>query len=76
MQPKLATENPSDLLLDAKALKALIEAVRHQLATWSHVQEADVGEDDFADLQNDILYMELLLNRMEQVYGERYGVKA
>ena len=74
MSPKLAVDNRSDLLLDSKALKAVIGAVRHQLETWQGVSEADIGEDAFADLQNDIAYLEIILHRLEHTYGERYGV--
>jgi hypothetical protein len=74
VSPKLAVDNRSDLLLDSKALKAVIGAVRHQLATWQGVRETDVGEDAFADLQNDIGYLEIILHRLEHTYGERYGV--
>ena len=73
MNPRLATDNRSDLLLDSKALKAVIGAVRHQLADWQVVREADVGEDAFADLQNDAIYLEILLHNLEHTYQERYG---
>jgi hypothetical protein len=74
VNPKLAVDNRSDLLLDSKALKAVIGAVRHQLATWQEVSEGDVGEDAFADLQNDITYLEIVLRGLEYAYKERYGV--
>ena len=74
MNPKLAVDNQSDLLLDSKALKAVIGAVRHQLAAWESVREADAGEDAFADLQNDIAYLEIILHRLEHTFEERYGV--
>ncbi len=74
MSPRLAVDNQSDLLLNSKALKAVIGAVRHQLETWQGVCEADVGEDAFADLQNDIAYLEIILHRLEHTYSERYGV--
>ena len=38
------------------------------------MQEADVGEDAFADLQNDITYHEIILHTLEKTYTERYGV--
>ena len=75
MNPKLAVDNQSDLLLDSKALKAIVGAVRHQLATWQEVREPDVGEDAFADLQNDIIYLEMILHTLEHTYAERYGVQ-
>ncbi len=74
MTPKLAVDNPSDLLLDSKALKAVIGAMRFRIETWQAVQEADVGEDAFADLQNDITYHEIILHTLEKTYTERYGV--
>jgi hypothetical protein len=55
-------------------LKALIGAVRFQLAAWAAVREADVGEDAFADLQNDIIYHEIILHTLESTYAGRYGV--
>ncbi len=76
MNPKLAVDNQSDLLLDSKALKAMIGAIRHQLVTWQGVREADVGEDAFADVQNDIAYLEIILHTLEHTYTERYGVAA
>ena len=76
MNPKLAVDNQSDLLLDSKALKAVIGAIRHQLATWRGVREADVGEDAFADVQNDITYLEIILHTLEHTYTQRYGVAA
>jgi hypothetical protein len=74
VNPSLAVDNRSDLLLDSKALKAVIGAVRYQLAAWQGVREADVGEDAFADLQNDITYLEIILHTLEHTYTERYGV--
>jgi len=38
------------------------------------VREADVGEDAFADLHNDITYHEIILHTLEHTYAERYGV--
>jgi hypothetical protein len=38
------------------------------------VGEADVGEDAFADLQNDIIYHEIILHTLESTYAGRYGV--
>lgn len=73
MNPKLVVDNQSDLLLDSKALKAVIGAVRHQLAAWEGVREADVGEDAFADLQNDVAYLEIILHRLEHTFEQRYG---
>ena len=74
MNPKLVVDNQSDLLLDSKALKAVIGAVRHQLTTWEGVREADVGEDAFADLQNDVAYLEIILHRLEHLFEQRYGM--
>jgi hypothetical protein len=54
VDPKSAVDKLTDLALDVKALKAVIGAVRHQLTNWERVREADVGEDEFVDLQNDI----------------------
>jgi hypothetical protein len=73
MNPSLATENRSDIRFDSKALKALIGAMRYRLAAWQAVREADVGEDAFADLQNDIAYHEIILHTLEHTYTERYG---
>jgi len=76
VNPKLAVGNQSDLLLDSKALKAVIGAIRHQLVTWQSVREVNVGEDAFADVQNDIAYLEIVLHTLEHTYTERYGVAA
>lgn len=73
MKPNLAVDNQSDIRLDSKALKTVIGAIRHQLATWQSMREADVGEDAFADTQNDIAYLEIILHTLEQVYTSRYG---
>jgi hypothetical protein len=73
VNPSLASDNQSDLLLDSKALKAMIGAVRYQLAAWEAVREADVGEDAFADLQNDIAFHEIILHTLEHTYTKRYG---
>ena len=51
----------------------MIGAVRYQLAAWQAVREADVGEDAFADLQNDIAYHEIILHTLEDTYKTRYG---
>ena len=74
MSLKLAVDNWSDLLLDSKAQKAAIGAVRHQLEIWQGVSETDIGEDALADLHNDIAYLEIIVHRLEHTYGERYGV--
>jgi hypothetical protein len=74
VNPKLAVDNRSDLLLDSKALKAVIGALRFELEAWQRVREEDVGEDAFADLQNDITYHEMILHTLENTYAERYGV--
>jgi hypothetical protein len=71
VNPSLAVDNKSDLRLDSKALKALSGAVRHQLAAWQKVNEADVEDDAFADLQNDIAYLGILLHTLDTA---RYGV--
>jgi len=74
VKPSLTTDNRSELRLDSKALKALIGAVRYELAAWQAVTETDVGEDAFADLQNDIAYHEIILHTLEHTYTERYGI--
>jgi hypothetical protein len=74
VSPKLAVDNQSDLLLDSKALKAVIGALRFQLEAWQKVREEEVGEDAFADLQNDITYHEIILHTLENTYEKRYGV--
>jgi hypothetical protein len=74
VSPKLAVDNRSDLLLDSKALKAVIGAVHQQLETWQDASEADIDEDALAGLHNDVAYLEIILHRLEHTYGERYGV--
>jgi hypothetical protein len=61
-------------MLDSKALKAVIGAVRYQLSAWQGTREADIGEDAFADLQNDVTYLEIILHTLEHTYAARYGV--
>ena len=73
---ELVADNRSDLLLDSKALKAVIAAVRAQLAGWQAVREEDVGEDAFADIQNDAMYLEIVLHNLEQTYLDRYQIAA
>jgi hypothetical protein len=56
------------LSLNYKALRALIEAVKFRLADWeSHAERHEVAlsEDDFADLQNDMMYLGSLLTALE-----------
>ena len=72
MKPELAVDNASHVLLDAKAHKSVIEAIRFQLAAWRAHEPTDMDEDDFADLQNDIGYLEILLHTLEDDYARRY----
>jgi hypothetical protein len=65
MKPELAVSNDAGILLDHKARRALIDALRFQLAAWEAKQPEDMDEDEFADLQNDIGYLGSLLTRLE-----------
>src|SRR6478672_7550317 len=62
VSPKLAVDDRSDVLLDSKALKAMIGAVHHQLVTWQGVSDADIDEDAIADLHNDIAHLEIIFH--------------
>jgi hypothetical protein len=64
------------LSLNYKALQALIEAVRFRLADWeTHAaqHEAALSEDDFADLQNDMMYLGSLLTALEDEVRRQAG---
>lgn len=74
MSPSLAADNQSDILLDSKALKAVINAVRAQLTRWLDVRDEDVGEDAISDIHNDFAYLEIVLHQLEHTYKTRYGV--
>jgi hypothetical protein len=56
------------LRLDGQALRALIAALRFQITDWRDKGPGDVDEDDLADMQNDIQYHEILLDRLEAEY--------
>lgn len=71
---ELASDNPG-LVLDHKARLALIAAVRFQLAAWEARREADMNEDDYADLQNDIGYLGMLLSRLEDEHARRSAAR-
>lgn len=65
--------NKEGLILNSKAQKAIIEALRFQLSAWRAVEPGgDMDEDDFADLQNDIGYLEILLHSLEDDYKSKY----
>lgn len=68
MPPRLAASNDG-LRLDHKARQTILAALRNQIGTWNAVTEAEVGEDAFADLQNDILYAEALLASLEEQFA-------
>ena len=72
MKPELAVDNTRQVLLDSKAHKSVIEALRFQLDAWRTREPEDMDEDDFADLQNDIGYLEILLHTLEDEYAKRY----
>ena len=72
MKPELAVNNSGQVLLDRKAHKAVIEALQFQLDSWRSTEPDDMDEDDFADLQNDIGYLEILLHSLEDEYQKRY----
>ncbi len=64
------------LALNYKALQALIEAVKFRLADWdAHADkpEAALSEDDFADRQNDMLYLGSLLTALEDEVRRQAG---
>ena len=73
MSLNLVADSGSDLLLDSKALKAIVAALRVRMTGWLATRQEDIGEDAFADLSNDIAYLEILLHRLEHTYTQRYG---
>jgi len=62
---RIVEGNPSALRLDYKALSAMADALRFQLADWRARPIASMDEDALADLQNDIGYLEILLSNIE-----------
>ena len=72
VKPAPAVDNTSQVLLDSKAHKSVIEALRFQLDAWRTREPEDMDEDDFADLQNDIGYLEILLHTLQDEYAKRY----
>ena len=66
--PQLATSSDGPLL-DYKARHAILSALRFQISAWRAKTEEELGEDDFADLQNDILYVETLLASLEASFA-------
>ena len=52
--------------LDHKARQLIVRALRTQIAAWRQQTEEELGEDAFADLQNDVLYAEGVLAALQQ----------
>lgn len=75
MTPRLVISNDAGPLLDRKARLALIGAVRFQLDMWQKRQPEDMDEDDFADLQNDIGYLGMLLTQLEDDHQRREAAR-
>ena len=71
MKPELVSSSEPALVFDHKARLALIDALRFQLAAWEAKRPEDMGEDEFADLQNDIGYLGTLLTRLEEEHARR-----
>jgi hypothetical protein len=64
------------LSLNYKALRALIEAVEFRLADWeanAGRDEAALSEDEFADLQNDMMYLGALLTALQDEVRRQAG---
>jgi hypothetical protein len=62
--PNLAASNDG-ILLDYKARQAILAALRFQIVASRAQKEEELGEDAYADLGNDILYLETLLASLE-----------
>ena len=71
-KPELVEISSQGLQLDWKAFNAILNSLRFQLTAWRAKSEADMDEDDFIDLQNDIGYLEILLSFLEEEYEKRY----
>ncbi len=74
--PRIVADSGPALQLDGLALRALLAALRHQIAGWRAKGPGDMDEDDLADLQNDIQYREILLNRLEAEYRRTNPLQA
>lgn len=55
-----------DVLLNYKARQLILKALRSQIAAWESQTEEELGEDTYADVQNDLLYAEGVLAALEQ----------
>jgi hypothetical protein len=66
--PNLATHNPG-IVLDYKAKQMILKALRHQLASWEAQTEEELGEDEYAIVQNDVLYLEGLLVTLQDEFN-------
>ena len=67
--PDLARSNEG-LRLDYKGRRAILDALGFQIAAWRAKTEEEIGEDAYADLGNDILYLETLLASLEAEFAE------
>ena len=76
MSVELVVNNPNDILRDHRARLALINAVRFQLEAWEARQPDEMDEDAFADLQNDIGYLGMLLTSLEEEHERRGRLEA
>jgi hypothetical protein len=75
MTAELVSTNEPGLLLNAKALSTLIGAVKFRLADWRAKTSEDMDEDRFAELQNDIGYLEILLSNLQDEYARKYPAR-
>jgi hypothetical protein len=75
MTAELVSSNGRGLLLNAKALSALVGAVKFRLADWQAKTPEDMDEDEFAELQNDIGYLEILLDNLQHEYVRKYPAR-
>ena len=67
--PKLATSNDG-IVLDHKAAQAILASLRFQIVAWRAKTEEELGDDAYADLGHDILYLETLLATLEADFTE------
>lgn len=75
MTAELVSSYEPGMLLNAKALSTLIGAVKFRLADWHAKTPDDMDEDRFAELQNDIGYLEILLSNLQDEYARKYPVR-
>jgi hypothetical protein len=79
MSVELVHSGEPALNLNFKALHALIDAVQFRLAAWDESAERDeatMSDDEFSDLQNDMMYLGSVLTALEDELARRQASPA